>query len=211
MPLSTLRINLKTILIFSSVLALALNVGQYLDSLHQRQDAFAPTWAYAASRTASSTAGESPATAQLASTLAGDVSPASNPGAVAARLSAAGLKPDYAALYLAVQQQTGTPWQLLAAVHRVESGQSGSTTRTSYAGATGPMQFLPATFNHYAADGNGDSIKDIHNLDDAMLTAGRYLAADGAARGQYATALYGYNHSWSYVSRVTAIADQLGL
>src|SRR5262249_38651869 len=124
---------------------------------------------------------------------------------------AAGLNPVYAGLYLSVQQHTGTPWQVLAAVHHYETGQAGTTTRTSSAGATGPMQFLPATFARYAADGNGDGQADIHNLDDAMLTAGRYLAAGGAGRGQYSTALYHYNHSWSYVSRVLDLAHQLGL
>jgi len=131
--------------------------------------------------------------------------------AAQAKLSAAGLKPAFAANYLAVQAQTGTPWQLLAAVHRIETGQSGDTTRSSYAGATGPMQFMPATFNHYALDGDGNGTKDIHDLDDALLTAGRYLAAGGAARGNYQTALFNYNHSNTYVANVLAIAHRLGL
>jgi membrane-bound lytic murein transglycosylase B len=70
---------------------------------------------------------------------------------------------------------------------------------------------MPATFNHYAVDGNGDGVKDIHNVDDAMYTAGRYLAAGGAARGQYSSALYNYNHSWDYVSHVMSVARSLGL
>jgi membrane-bound lytic murein transglycosylase B len=212
-----MKLNLKTILLFSSLLAVTLNVWQYLASNQQRKDAFAPSWAYADSPSA--TASPAPAThANLAAAPAPAAvpatvsAPAADPVAAAAtRLSAAGLKPDYAALYLAVQQQTGTPWQLLAAVHKVETGQSGSTGRSSYAGATGPMQFMPATFNHYAVDADGNGTRDITDLDDAMLTAGRYLAAGGAARGQYSTALYNYNHSWSYVSTVTSIAKRLGL
>ncbi|HUD10913.1 MAG TPA: lytic murein transglycosylase, partial [Candidatus Saccharimonadia bacterium] len=93
------------------------------------------------------------------------------------------------------------------AVHSVESGQSGDTTRTSSAGATGPMQFIPATFYAYAAPGQ----TDIDNTADAVLAAGRYLAAGGAARGDYQNALYHYNHSWDYVDHVMAIADSLGL
>ena len=44
------------------------------------------------------------------------------------------------------------------------------------AGATGPMQFMPATFALYAADGDGNGTTDITNLSDSLLTAGRYLA-----------------------------------
>lgn len=201
-----MKINLKTTILLSSGLALTLNIWNLVDSALQRRDAFAPAWAY--SDTAKPGASPSPAGKAAAPSPA----PASNPTtAAAARLSAAGLKPEYAALYLSVQARTGTPWQLLAAVHKVETGQSGTTSRSSSAGATGPMQFMPATWAHYAADGNDDGATDIHNLDDAMLTAGRYLAAGGANHGQYSTALYHYNHSWSYVSRVSGIAGKLGL
>jgi membrane-bound lytic murein transglycosylase B len=216
-----MQINLKTIILMSSLVAGGLNLVQFLSSNQQRQTALEPNYAYAGA--APSTPGPAvnklaqPAAAlpqpAAAATPATPPAPASSPteAAAAAKLSAAGLNPTWAGLYLSVSQQTGVPWQLLAAVHRVETGQSGTTSRTSYAGATGPMQFMPATFNHYAVDGNGDGIKDIHNIDDAMLTAGRYLAAGGAAKGQYSTALYNYNHSWSYVSKVTGIAKQLGL
>jgi hypothetical protein len=128
-----------------------------------------------------------------------------------ARLARAGLKPQFAAQYLAVQTATGTPWQLLAAVHQAETGQSGDTTRTSYAGAVGPMQFLPSTFRVYATDGNGDGSAVISNLDDALMSAGRYLATGGAAHARYSQALYRYNHSTSYVSRVLGTATRLGL
>jgi membrane-bound lytic murein transglycosylase B len=218
------KLNLKTTIIASSLLAVLLNIFQFASSVMQRKDAFAPAWAY----TADATPDPSPAIlltpAQVAPTApapsASAVSPTAQASAqppadptpgVAATLSAHGLKPEYAGLYLWVQAKTGTPWQILAAVHRVETGQSGSTTRTSYAGATGPMQFMPATFSHYAQDGNGDGTKDIHNLEDSMLTAGHYLAAGGAAQGHYSQALYTYNHSWSYVSKVTGIANSLGL
>lgn len=214
-----IQLNLKTTILISSAIAGLLNVWQYASSLKQRQEAFSPNHTYA----------ERTVPGSLTSTTKADVisppdnapaPPASAPAspatiadatAVAVRLSRAGLKPNYAATYLSVQQQTGVPWQLLAAVHRVETNQAGSTTRTSYAGATGPMQFMPATFRAYGVDGSGDGVKDVHNLDDAMLSAGRYLAANGAARGNYSNALYRYNHSWSYVSKVRGIAGQLGL
>ncbi|HEY2003940.1 MAG TPA: lytic transglycosylase domain-containing protein [Candidatus Saccharimonadia bacterium] len=214
-----MTVNLKTTILYSSLLAVTLNVAQFFSGFVQHSNAFAPSWAYASSATPVPTAAPpalpllqpaDPATVTTASVTSPTEQPADT-AAVAARLSAAGLKPDYAALYLGVQRATGTPWQLLAAVHKVETGQSGSTSRTSSAGAEGPMQFMPGTFNHYAVDGDGNGTKDITNVTDAVYTAGRYLAAGGATRGQYSSALYNYNHSWSYVSTVTGIYSRLGL
>jgi membrane-bound lytic murein transglycosylase B len=212
-----LELNLKNTIIGSCVLAGFLNLVQYSNSLAQRQTAyFTPAWAQRVDATPAPAVGL--ASAQIAPTApapsasaASAPTPADPTPSAAQALSRAGLDPQYAGLYLWVQAKTGTPWQLLAAVHAVETGQSGSTTRTSGAGATGPMQFMPSTFARYAMDGNGDGIKDVHNLQDSMLTAGRYLAASGAAAGRYQDALYNYNHSWSYVSRVSGIAGRLGL
>ena len=220
-----MKIDLKTTILLSTGLALVLNLIHFASSTATK-DAFVPSWAYTAGTTPTRSAAASTANTDDPPKLAlltATPTPASSGGAslattssnsgsyVASRLSAAGLNPNYASLYLAAQQATGTPWQLLAAVHKVETNQSGDTTRSSGAGATGPMQFLPATFDHYATDGNGDGVTDVHNVSDAVFTAGRYLAANGAAHGQYGQALYGYNHSWSYVSTVTGIYSRLGL
>jgi membrane-bound lytic murein transglycosylase B len=221
------KLNLKNTILFSSAFAAALNVGQFFATYQQREAAFAPSWAQAAGDTTNeitATQAHVVPSQSAQSVVVSDTSGPSSavpsqtpapadPGAAAAavRLAAAGLKPDFASLYLAAQAKTGTPWQLLAAVHRVETGQSGNTTRTSYAGATGPMQFMPATFAHYALDGNGDGVTDIGNVNDAVFTAGNYLRAGGADRGDYSAALYNYNHSYSYVDRVLSIARQLGL
>lgn len=99
------------------------------------------------------------------------------------------------------------PWQLLAAIGQVESGQAdrgnvdaNGTTLTpilgpllngtngyatikgsggGYARAMGPMQFIPSTWANWAADGNGDGVQDPNNVFDAALAAGRYLCAAG--------------------------------
>jgi membrane-bound lytic murein transglycosylase B len=215
-----MQLNLKTTIFLSALLAGGLNAVQYLSSNQQRRDALtapsnstlsAPSTPGPVVSKAATVGAPAPAQTAAATTAAAPTATATDTTTIAGKLAAAGLNPSWAGLYLSVSQQTGVPWQILAAVHRVETGQSGTTTRTSYAGATGPMQFMPATFNHYAVDGNNDGVRDIHNIDDAMLTAGRYLAAGGAAKGQYSAALYNYNHSNAYVSHVLGIARQLGL
>jgi membrane-bound lytic murein transglycosylase B len=172
-----------------------------------------PAAAAAVSANAAAKPADTPAQAIAAATPDSTASSAeADPvAAIAAKLSAGGLKPDFAASYLGAEQQTGTPWQLLAAVHQVETGQSGNTARSSYAGAVGPMQFMPATFRAYSLDGDANGTKDITDLDDAMLSAGNYLRAGGADKGRYAAALYNYNHSNAYVNQVMGIAHRLGL
>ena len=50
---------------------------------------------------------------------------------------------------------------------------------TTYDRAVGPMQFLPTTWATYGADGNGDGIRDPHQIDDAARAAAAYLCAEG--------------------------------
>lgn len=67
--------------------------------------------------------------------------------------------------------------------------------------AVGPMQFLPATWRRWQADGNGDHRADPNNVYDASLTAGRYLCADNrdlATPQGLDAAILSYNHSASY-------------
>ncbi|TQL68595.1 transglycosylase-like protein with SLT domain [Nocardioides albertanoniae] len=104
-------------------------------------------------------------------------------------------------LYRKAQQETGTPWQYLAAVHLVET-RMGRIRGTSTAGAQGPMQFLPSTFAQYGAGG------DINDPADAIMAAGRMLASNGAP-GDMSSALWSYNHSDRYVAAVSAYAEQM--
>ena len=103
----------------------------------------------------------------------------------------------------------GLSWTVLAAIGQVESGH-GRNPGTSYAGAQGPMQFMPATFDHYAVDGDGDGVKDIQSAADAIFTAAHYLCANGAGGGpdKLYFAIYRYNHADWYVQLVLSLAAQ---
>lgn len=71
--------------------------------------------------------------------------------------------------------------------------------------AVGPMQFIPGTWERYAADGDGDGETDPHQLDDAVLAAARYLCAAGGdlTRGEgWIAAVAAYNDSDAYNARV---------
>ena len=97
--------------------------------------------------------------------------------------------------YRAAEAATGAPWEYLAAIHLVET-RMGRIRGNSIAGAQGPMQFIPSTWDIY---GGGGDINDTH---DAILAAGRMLRANGAPSNM-ATALYSYNPSNRYVRAVT--------
>ena len=71
--------------------------------------------------------------------------------------------------------------------------------------AVGPLQFLPSTWDRWATDGDGDGVADPQDLDDAALTAGRYLCRAGgdlAAGSGWVTAVRAYNHADAYVRAV---------
>ncbi|MFP1625036.1 lytic transglycosylase domain-containing protein [Streptomyces sp. 5K101] len=76
---------------------------------------------------------------------------------------------------------------------------------TEYDRAVGPLQFIPSTWAHWGADGNGDGVRDPGNVFDAALAAGRYLCAGGrdlSDAGDLDRALLGYNHSTAYLLTV---------
>jgi len=92
-------------------------------------------------------------------------------------------------------------WEILAAVNYIES-KFGRVKSASYAGAQGPMQFLPSTWQRYGMGG------DIHDPHDAILGAANYLHASGAP-GSDRAALYHYNPSWAYVDAILLYAGRM--
>jgi membrane-bound lytic murein transglycosylase B len=93
------------------------------------------------------------------------------------------------------------PRTIMASVNFVET-KFGRVLGPSSAGARGPMQFLPSTWDAY---GNGGNIWDPH---DAIMGAGRYLEASGAPERMY-DALHAYNPSDAYVRTILIYADQM--
>jgi Transglycosylase SLT domain len=108
------------------------------------------------------------------------------------------------ALWQSAGARYGIPWQVLAAINKVET-DDGRVRGTSSAGAVGWMQFLPSTWRQYGVDANGDGIADPQDPADAIYSAARYLEAAGAAT-DLPRAIYAYNHAPWYVKRVLAQA-----
>ena len=105
------------------------------------------------------------------------------------------------AYYKEAEATYGVPKTVLAAVNFVET-RFGRVKGPSSAGALGPMQFLPSTWDRY---GNGGNILDPH---DAILGAANYLKASGAP-GDLRGALFAYNRADAYVDAVLAYASQM--
>jgi Transglycosylase SLT domain len=103
--------------------------------------------------------------------------------------------------YHDAEAATGVSWNYLAAINLIET-RLGSIEGLSTAGAQGPMQFLPSTFAAYGEGG------DVHSPRDAIMAAGRYLAANGFAE-ERDRAIFRYNHAAEYVRAVDDVAAVL--
>ena len=104
--------------------------------------------------------------------------------------------------YHDAEAQFGVGWNYLAAINLIESAV-GRIQGLSSAGAQGPMQFMPATWDNYGAGG------DINSPRDSIMAAARYLAANGFADGNVDGALYTYNNSQHYVDAIKDVAAVL--
>jgi len=110
-------------------------------------------------------------------------------------------------IYQAAGIQYGVRWEILAAINEIETDY-GRNLNVSTAGAMGWMQFMPATWEAYGVDANGDGRKDPYNPVDAIFAAARYLKAAGAER-DLAAAIFAYNHADWYVTSVLKRAQLL--
>lgn len=105
--------------------------------------------------------------------------------------------------YKRAGEATGIDWQILAGINLVETGM-GRIRGASSAGAQGPMQFLPTTWDEVSEGG------DINDPGDAIDGAARYLVQRGGLE-DIRQGLFGYNNSDNYVNAVLAYADLLEL
>ena len=94
---------------------------------------------------------------------------------------------------------------ILAGINEIETA-FGTNLNVSSAGAVGWMQFMPATWEGYGVDANGDGVADPFNPEDAIFAAANYLSASGMPADTYG-AIFAYNHADWYVSEVLANAS----
>lgn len=108
-------------------------------------------------------------------------------------------------VYKAAGAKYDIPWTVLAAIHKVETDFSTDGDIESYAGAIGPMQFLPSTFAIFGVPAPGHRTADIHNVEDAIYSAAHMLHQEGFSLDPY-YAIWTYNHSATYVKDVLHLA-----
>ncbi|MGF9979102.1 peptidoglycan DD-metalloendopeptidase family protein [Viridibacillus arvi] len=144
---------------------------------------------------------------------------------------------EYMKYYLAGQTKFGVDWYYLAAIHKVETQFSTIDIMVSSVGAVGHMQFMPCTwlgwnyqgcgglgnlssgkeiltnvafikqYGGYGVDADGDGKADPWNMADAIMSAAKYLAANGF-KNNIDKAVRRYNHSDIYVADVKRYAAQ---
>ncbi len=82
---------------------------------------------------------------------------------------------------------------------------------TTWDRAVGPMQFIPQTWETFGMDANGDGVADVHNIDDAALSAARYLCYRRGSlddEDTWIAAIRAYNNSVEYQHRVATAAQR---
>lgn len=82
---------------------------------------------------------------------------------------------------------------------------------TTWDRAVGPMQFIPSTWTTHGTDGDADGTIDVHDIDDAALTAASYLCSTGGdltAPDGWIGAVSAYNLGSDYHQRVAAAATR---
>jgi murein DD-endopeptidase MepM/ murein hydrolase activator NlpD len=115
---------------------------------------------------------------------------------------------DLQALWTRAGQAYGIPWQVLAAINKIETN-FGRNMGPSSAGAVGWMQFMPDTWLRWGVDATGDRVADPWDPEDAVYAAARYLAAAGGV-ADIERAVFAYNHADWYVRDVLQLAEVYG-
>jgi len=92
-------------------------------------------------------------------------------------------------------------WSYLASINFIES-DFGRVNGPSSAGALGPMQFMPGTWQDYGAGG------DIMSPKDSIQAAAVYLNRMGAP-GNMDRAIFRYNNDYDYVAAVQGFAEAI--
>ena len=116
----------------------------------------------------------------------------------------------YLELYQRAGARYGLDWTRLAAIGAIESahGQTaapGVVTGANAHGASGPAQFLAATWDRFGLDGDADGRRDPYDPADAIHGMASYLRASGAPE-DWGRALRTYNHSDAYAAAVEQLA-----
>jgi Transglycosylase SLT domain len=116
-------------------------------------------------------------------------------------------------IYKAAGRRYHVPWRILAAINSIETNY-GRNLNVSSSGAIGWMQFMPATWQQYGVDATRRHRHDRHdqpnpyNPRDAIFSAARYLAANGA-RHDLRKGIFAYNHAGWYVDEVILAAARI--
>ena len=120
----------------------------------------------------------------------------------------AGIPPSYLVLYEQAGERFGLQWQVLAGVGQIEThhGRGDASCAPNFAGARGPMQFLPGTFAE-AARLAGLTSPNICDPADAIFAAAALLHADGAPEN-WTAALLHYNPNPKYPDEVMYWANR---
>ena len=116
--------------------------------------------------------------------------------------------PELEALWRSAGAAYGIPWEVLAAINKIESN-FGRNMGPSSAGAVGWMQFMPDTWLRWGTDGDGDRIADPWDPQDGVYSAARYLAAAGGM-ADLRRSVFAYNHAEWYVDDVLELAAVFG-
>jgi murein DD-endopeptidase MepM/ murein hydrolase activator NlpD len=103
-------------------------------------------------------------------------------------------------IYEAAGKRYNIQWQILAAINAIETNY-GRDLAVSPKGAVGWMQFMPGTWLEYGMAVGARHRPNPYDPRDAIFSAARYLAANGAPR-HIRRALFAYNHALWYVDSV---------